>query len=137
MRIAKEFRWEMGHRLPFHDGKCKNLHGHSYKLSVEITGDTDKNGMVMDYFDLKKVVQPIVEELDHGFMVNEEDKELLMILQKLSSKHIRVNFETTAENICRYFLDKISRTGLPSNIKALKVRVFESETSYAEEEKEL
>ena len=52
MRISKEFRWEMGHRLQLHKGLCKNLHGHSYKMEVELTGDVLENGMVLDYYDL-------------------------------------------------------------------------------------
>ena len=74
MKIAKEFNWEMGHRLPEHFGKCKNIHGHSYKMMVELDGDVNDNGMVMDYYDLKKIVNPIVENLDHAFMVYEQDE---------------------------------------------------------------
>ena len=70
MKIAKEFRWEMGHRLQCHKGKCINLHGHSYKLLVEFIGNVEDNGMVMDYFDVKEVVGPIVEELDHSVVIS-------------------------------------------------------------------
>lgn len=134
MKIAKEFRWEMGHRLKFHQGKCINLHGHSYKMMVEFTGDVDENGMVMDYYDVKEIVAPLVEELDHGFLVYENDTELLEILKKLNSKHSVVKFESTAENICKYFLEKISESKLPDNIKKISVKVFETENTYAEEE---
>ena len=133
MKIAKEFTWEMGHRLPFHSGKCKNLHGHSYKCMVELTGDPDKNGMVMDYYDLKKVVEPILDDLDHSFMVYEKDIEMIEILEKLNSRKVVVEFETTAENICIYLLNKIKSSKLPKNIHSLKVRVLETENSYAEE----
>lgn len=134
MRIAKEFTWEMGHRLPFHLGKCKNLHGHSYKCLVELAGDPDKNGMVMDYYDLKKVVEPILDELDHAFMVYKKDIEMIVVLEKLNSRKVVVDFETTAENICIYLLNKIKSAKLPKNIHSLKVRVLETENSYAEEE---
>ncbi len=133
MKIAKEFTWEMGHRLPFHTGKCKNLHGHSYKCMVELTGDPDKNGMVMDYYDLKKVVEPILDELDHAFMVCKKDIEMIEVLEKLNSRKVVVNFETTAENICVYLLSKIRSSNLPKNIHSIKVRVLETENSYAEE----
>ncbi|NJD22439.1 MAG: 6-carboxytetrahydropterin synthase QueD [Melioribacter sp.] len=133
MRIAKEFTWEMGHRLPFHSGKCKNLHGHSYKCLVELTGDTDKNGMVMDYYDLKKVVEPILDELDHSFMVYKKDFEMIEVLEKLNSRKVVVDFETTAENICNYLLNRIKSAKLPNNIRSLKIRVLETENSYAEE----
>lgn len=134
MKIAKEFTWEMGHRLPFHEGKCKNLHGHSYKCMIEVTGEPDENGMVLDYYELKKITEPIFEELDHSFIVWNKDKELIDTLSKLNSRMIVVDFQTTAENICLYLLDKIKDAKLPANIKALKVRVLETENTYAEEE---
>ena len=137
MKIAKEFHWEMGHRLPFHLGKCKNLHGHSYKCMVELTGDPDSNGMVIDYFDVKKIIGPIIEELDHSFMVSKNDKEVIEALQKLNSQMVVVEFESTAENICLYLLDKIKSSNLPKNIHSIKVRVFETENSYAEEESKI
>lgn len=134
MKIAKEFTWEMGHRLPFHEGKCKNLHGHSYKCMIELTGIPDSNGIVLDYYDVKKIVEPVFDEMDHSFMVWKGDKELIDALTKLNSRMVVVNFQTTAENICLYLLDKIKSSGLPSNVTALKVRVLETENTYAEEE---
>ncbi len=134
MKIAKEFTWEMGHRLPFHDGKCKNLHGHSYKCMIELTGEPDKNGIVLDYYDLKKIIDPILDEMDHAFMVWSGDKELIESLEKLNSRMVLVDFQTTAENICVYLLNKIKSSKLPTNIKALKVRILETENTYAEEE---
>ncbi|MDH7603673.1 MAG: 6-carboxytetrahydropterin synthase [Melioribacter sp.] len=133
MKIAKEFTWEMGHRLTFHKGKCKNLHGHSYKCIIEINGTPDSNGMVLDYYDLSKIVNPVIDELDHSIMVYNEDKDLISALEKLNSKKVVVNFETTAENICYFLIDKI-KPSLPENIISLKVRVLETENSYAEEE---
>ncbi len=132
MKIAKEFRWEMGHRLTFHQGKCKNLHGHSYKCVIEITGEKDKNGIIIDYYDLSNIVNPVIKELDHSIMVYSEDKELISLLEKLNSKTVIVNFESTAENICHYLIDKI-KSKIPSHIKFLSVKVFETENTYAEE----
>jgi 6-pyruvoyltetrahydropterin/6-carboxytetrahydropterin synthase len=134
MKIAKEFTWEMGHRLPFHEGKCKNLHGHSYKCMIELSGKPDSNGIVLDYYDVKKIVEPVFEEMDHSFMVWKGDKELIDVLIKLNSRMVVVDFQTTAENICLYLLDKIKSSGLPSNVTTLKVRVLETENTYAEEE---
>lgn len=137
MKIAKEFRWEMGHRLPYHNGKCRNLHGHSYKLLVEFEGKVDPNGMVMDYYDVKEIIAPLVDELDHSFLVYKKDQKLIEALDQLESKKIIVDYHTTAENICIYFLDKIKNSNLPQNITKIKVKVFETETTYAEEEIEL
>lgn len=131
MKIAKEFRWEMGHRLLEHKGKCYNLHGHSYKLLVEFGGEVEPNGMVMDYFDVKKIIGPLVEELDHTVVVNKKDTELLEALKKLNSDYVEIDFESTAENLCKYFLAKIKMIGLPKNIDEVSVKVFETETTYA------
>lgn len=134
MKIAKEYNWEMGHRLPFHEGKCKNLHGHSYKCMVELTGEPDKNGMVLDYYDMKSIIQPIIDELDHSFMVFSKDTEVIEFLDKINSRKVIVDFQSTAENICIYLLKKIKESSLPGNITTIKVKVLETENTYAEEE---
>jgi 6-pyruvoyltetrahydropterin/6-carboxytetrahydropterin synthase len=133
MKIAKEFRWEMGHRLPDHFGKCKNIHGHSYKMLVEFSGELDKNGMIIDYYNVEKIINPVIEKLDHAFMVNKNDKVVLEFLEKMNSKRVVVDFESTAENICNYLLTEISKTSLPENVKQIKVRVQETTEDYAEE----
>ena len=133
MKIAKEFRWEMGHRLPEHFGLCKNIHGHSYKMIVEFDGELDKNQMVIDYYDIEKIINPVIEKLDHAFMVNIDDKIVIEFLEKMNSKKIVVGFNSTAENICNYLLSEIKKCSLPSNISSVKVRVYETQFDYAEE----
>ncbi len=137
MKIAKEFHWEMGHRLPEHFGKCKNIHGHSYRMIVELEGSLDDQGMIMDYFDLKKIVTPIIEELDHAFMVYEKDKEIIKFLESVKSKKMIVDFQSTVENISRYILSQIQKQKMPNNVDKVKVRIFESVDDYAEEEARL
>ncbi len=134
MKISKEFKWEMGHRLPFHSGKCKNIHGHTYKMRVEIEGDLDDNGMVMDYYDVSSVILPIIDEFDHSFMVKENDTDVIEFLIKLGSKKVVVPFETTAENITLHMLKKIKEKISSERIKRIKVRVYETEKTYAEDE---
>ena len=134
MKIAKEFRWEMGHRLSDHFGQCKNIHGHSYKMMVELEGEIDSNGMIIDYYILKEIIKPIVEKLDHSFMVNKNDGVVLEFLEKLNSKKVIVDFDSTVENITRYLIDEIKKADLPSNVKGIKVRVCESPDDYAEEQ---
>jgi 6-pyruvoyltetrahydropterin/6-carboxytetrahydropterin synthase len=133
MKIAKEFRWEMGHRLPEHFGLCKNIHGHSYKMIVEFEGELDKNQMVIDYYDVEKIVNPVIEKLDHSFMVTKDDKIVLEFLENMKSKKVIVDFNSTAENICTYLLSEIKKFQLPSNITSIKVRVYETQFDYAEE----
>ncbi len=134
MKIAKEFNWEMGHRLPEHFGKCKNIHGHSYKMLVEIEGDVLENGMVMDYYHLRDVIDPLVEKMDHAFLVYKDDKNVIEFLEKMNSKRVIVDFQSTVENITRFFLNEIKKTKMPENIHKVKVRVCETPDDYAEEE---
>ncbi len=137
MKIAKEFNWEMGHRLPEHFGKCKNIHGHSYKLLVEFEGSINSNGMVLDYYDMKSLINPIIEKLDHSFLVYREDKEVLDFLQKINSKIVVVDFQSTVENICTYLLNEITKHNLPSNIYSVKIKVCETPDDYAEDSKNI
>lgn len=137
MKMAKEFRWEMGHRLPEHFDKCKNIHGHSYKMIVGLEGEVDQSGMVMDYYDLEKIIYPLVEKLDHAFMVYKEDKEIITFLEKMKSKMVVVEFQSTVENICRYFLNEIKKANFPQNVKNASVRIYETADDYAEETSEL
>lgn len=133
MKIAKEFRWEMGHRLPDHFGQCKNIHGHSYKMIVEFEGELDKNEMIIDYYDVEKLINPIIEKLDHAFMVNKDDQIVLEFLNKMNSKKVIVEFQSTAENICLYLLNEVKKIQLPGNVNSIKVRVYETQFDYAEE----
>lgn len=133
MKIAKEFRWEMGHRLPEHFGLCKNIHGHSYKMIIEFEGELNKDQMVIDYYDVEKIINPVIEKLDHSYMVNKDDKVLLEFLEKINSKKVIVDFHATAENICLYLLDEVKNCSLPQNLSSVKVRVYETQFDYAEE----
>lgn len=72
--VSKKFTFEAAHKLPHHDGKCQRLHGHSWVGVVNVAGhslrpDGAKQGMVMDYSDIKEVLAPIVNEyLDHQYL---------------------------------------------------------------------
>lgn len=133
IKIAKEFKWEMSHRLTFHKGPCKNIHGHTYRLLVEIAGIPDENGMVMDYYDLESVVNPLIIKLDHSFLCDENDNIMLDFLKANDFKYYVIPPATTAENMARYLLDYL----LPyfqkfSNLTTLRIRFQETEDVYAE-----
>ena len=131
--IAKDFHWEMGHRLPFHEGGCRNVHGHSYRLRLIVTGTLDSNGMVVDYFDLRRIVDPIVSRIDHAFLCDESDTEMLEFLEKHDMKRVVVPFPTTAENIAGWLLDQAKQGLLGyANITGLAVRLHETVNTYAE-----
>ena len=71
MQITKTFAFESAHHLPHHEGKCKNLHGHNWKVKVSVLGfpiedlNSPEHGMIMDYKHLKEIVQPQIDRLDH------------------------------------------------------------------------
>lgn len=83
--ISKDFTWDMGHRLTTHSGKCYNLHGHTYRMRVTLRGELGDHGMVMDFYDLGQVVKPLVEELDHAFMVSASDRVLIPFFSKMKA----------------------------------------------------
>ncbi|MBL7960180.1 6-carboxytetrahydropterin synthase [bacterium] len=133
MKIAKEFHWEMAHRLPYHRSGCQNIHGHSYRMFVEIEGAPGPNGMLMDYGDMKSLVKPIVDELDHAFLCSNDDEVMKPFLKTSGLKVVYVDFFTTAENLSFYFAKKIKEKLVPyKNIIAVKVRIQETTSSYAE-----
>ena len=83
IRVTKEFSFETGHALYGYDGKCKNVHGHSYKLAVTVIGTpvSEKNavklGMVIDFGDLKKIVkEEVVDVFDHATVFNKNTPHL-------------------------------------------------------------
>jgi 6-pyruvoyltetrahydropterin/6-carboxytetrahydropterin synthase len=64
--ITCSFRFEAAHHLAWHPGKCRNLHGHSYRLDVTVSGPLDGNGVVMDFDTLHRLVeQEIIDQWDH------------------------------------------------------------------------
>jgi len=133
VRIARDFHWEMGHRLPFHQGGCANLHGHSYRLRVEIEGVCDENGMLLDFADLKRLVQPLLAPLDHAFVCNENDGLMRGFLTEHGFKSVYLPFNSTAENLTKHLAGLIwDELQGHARFTALKLRLHETESSYAE-----
>ncbi|MBP2831162.1 6-carboxytetrahydropterin synthase [Aquimarina sp. U1-2] len=140
IRITKQFSFETGHALYGYDGKCKNVHGHSYKLSVTVIGtpitDTShvKWGMVIDFGDLKKIVKEEIEDVfDHATVFNKNTPhvELAMELKNRGHNVILVSYQPTSENMVIDFAEKI-KTRLPKNVTLHSLKLQETETSYAE-----
>ena len=140
IRITKQFSFETGHALYGYDGKCKNVHGHSYKLSVTVSGtpisdNTNvKFGMVIDFGDLKKIVnEEIVDVFDHATVFNKNTPhvELAKELQARDHHVILVDYQPTSEMMVIDFADKIKKR-LPINIKLYSIKLQETDTSFAE-----
>ncbi len=130
--ISKRFRWEMGHRLPMHEGLCRNLHGHSYTAEVFLTGEPDASGMVMDYFDVSALVRPLIDQLDHCFIVDSADEAVLEFLTTHRLKTVVMHAPTTAENLAVYFLEGIlGRLPNTHSIHSIAVTIHETERTSA------
>jgi 6-pyruvoyltetrahydropterin/6-carboxytetrahydropterin synthase len=117
--VTKIFTFDSAHRLDDYIGKCANLHGHTYKLEVEVRGLTDHRGIVVDFTDLKKIVnEQIIAKYDHQFL----------------NDHFP--FNTTAENMVVYFFELIDnymkKLESQQEIELKRVRLWETPTSYAE-----
>mgnify|MGYP003483844750 FL=1 len=128
----------MAHALSNYDGKCKNIHGHTYKLFVTLIGipcedcSSPKNGMVLDFGDLKNIVKiPIVEVFDHALVVpaNKGFEDLRKFQE--TDKYIEVPFQPTCENLTIYIAN-IIRSKLPDSVSLYSIRLYETPTSYAE-----
>ena len=117
-RICKSFDFSYAHRLPNHDGKCANHHGHNGVLEVKVESNFlvelgPKQGMVMDFGDLDKILKPYIEKyLDHRYL-----------------NDTWVN--PTAENICWYVWEYVVNK-LPEGVRLVGVKMWETPTSYAE-----
>ena len=140
IRITKQFTFETGHALYGYDGKCRNVHGHSYKLSVTVIGTpiTDtahvKLGMVIDFGDLKKIVkEEIVDPFDHATIFNKNTPhiELAQELMRRDHKVILADYQPTSENMVVDFAEKI-KARLPKTIALYSLKLQETATSFAE-----
>lgn len=140
IRITKQFSFEAGHALYGYDGKCKNLHGHSYHLFVTVIGvpitDTAnvKFGMVIDFGDLKKIVkEEIVDVFDHTMIFNKNTPhiDLANDLKEQGHNIILTDYQPTTEMMVIDFAAKI-KSRLPENIKLHSIKLQETATSFAE-----
>lgn len=138
--VTKEFKWDCAHMLEGHPGLCKNLHGHTYHLQVTAEPLEDRHDMVVDFGDLKKTVQSvIVRNYDHSFIYNEEstdpvERGIAELLQKHGRLTTPLKGRTTAENMARDMLCAINAEASYHMLqwRATKVRLYETETSFAE-----
>lgn len=134
-KIAKEFQFDACHMLDGHNGKCHNLHGHTYRLLVEISNELITNGssadMVMDYADIKSVVkQQIIDQLDHAYLYNQNntnESQIAELLQQMQRKIFAFPCRTTAEGMSKFIFDHLSQF-LPVSM----IKLWETPTSYCE-----
>ena len=140
IRLTKEFSFESAHALDGYDGLCREIHGHSYRLFVTVVGEPSceegnpKLGMVMDFGDLKRIVNSeIIDRLDHSFVVrrSEENSALIEMLGTKFRNVVVVEYQPTCENMLSEFAARLQKA-LPAEVKLHSLRLHETATSYAE-----
>ena len=139
IRVTREFTFEMAHVLKGYDGPCRNVHGHSYRLFVTLTGiplDDDKspkNGMVIDFTDLNDIVlHKIIDQFDHSVVLSSEfADEKKKIMADAFGNAVIVDYQPTCENLVTDFADRL-KNNLPAGIKLHSLRLYETAKSYAE-----
>ncbi len=140
IRITKHFDFESAHALYGYDGKCKNIHGHSYHLYVTVIGkpiedlESPKNGMVMDFGDLKRIVKKeIVDVFDHAVVLNQNSphKDLAKTIADYSHRIVLVSYQPTSEKMLFDFAERI-KVRLPQNVSLHSLKLYETANSYAE-----
>lgn len=139
VRVTKRFSFDMAHALYGYDGPCKNIHGHTYHLSVTLMGapmedvNNVKLGMVVDFGDLKKIVHDeILSEYDHALVLNEEAPySKSEVISNEFEKVILVPYQPTCENLLLDFVNKLKPL-FSTDMALVSIRLEETPTSYAE-----
>lgn len=139
IRVTKKFTFDMAHALYGYDGPCKNIHGHTYVLSVTLIGkvihqnDNPKNGMVIDFTDFKKIVkEQVVDVFDHSLVLNSTTPHAnLKEISNNFEKVIYVPYQPSCENLLIDYLNRIQEK-LPLNVKINSIKLEETPTSFAE-----
>jgi 6-pyruvoyltetrahydropterin/6-carboxytetrahydropterin synthase len=139
IRVTREFTFEMAHVLRNYDGPCRNVHGHSYRLFVTISGtpvsnpDNPKNGMVIDFSELKNIVLgSIVNQFDHSVVVSADfDRDKKEMMTKTFGNTVVVSYQPTCENLVADFAGRL-RTKLPEGTILHSLKLYETAKSYAE-----
>ena len=137
LRITKEFRFEGAHALPGYDGRCRNIHGHSYILYVTVKGeplngtDSPKEGMVVDFKELKSIVnENIIDIYDHALILRNGAVAAQEIAEGYGNV-VMVDFQPTTENLICHFARAIADK-LPQGVELFSLRLYETAGSYAE-----
>lgn len=137
IRVTKEFSFEGAHALVNYDGKCRFIHGHSYRLFVTLKGspkennEDPKSGMVIDFSELKAIINKIViDRFDHALILR-EDAKLAKELSNSYSNVIITPFQPTCENLVIYFAQLIT-TEMPSYLNLYSLKLYETPTSFVE-----
>jgi 6-pyruvoyltetrahydropterin/6-carboxytetrahydropterin synthase len=139
IRLTKEFRFEAAHALRGYDGPCRSIHGHSYKLTVTVSGtplqdkESPKLGMVMDFGDLNEIIKRnIIDQLDHSLILNKDyPVEDVQKIKDVFCNIVWVEYQPTSENMLIDFSSRIIPL-LPKGVSLYSLQLRETANSFAE-----
>lgn len=140
LRLTKQFSFEMAHALPAYEGKCHNIHGHSYKFFVTVEGaplsqiGAPTDGMVLDFHTLKECVEKhIVDRFDHALVLPRPQDSHIDTFTHLhiQANLILVDFQPTTENLLLHFA-RLLDGQFPPGVRLYSLKLYETETSCAE-----
>lgn len=126
--VSSESAFDAAHFLTNYEGKCKNIHGHRWRIVAEVKGELN-NGMLIDFGILKKDLKDLCDYFDHSFIVEKNSlKDELLNMLKEQFLIREVSFRTTAENFSKYFFETLQKKGYD----VVSVSVYETPTNKAE-----
>lgn len=133
LKATKTIRFDAAHILTNHQGLCRNLHGHTYRVDVTVAQDPgNPKDMVIDFKDLKHVCEEtILSRFDHSFIydgTSPGECEIAAVLEKNDMRTVNLPFRSTAENLARYFFETL-HVHVPGLVS---VKVWETPDSVAE-----
>ena len=135
LTVSKQCLFDAAHVLTNHAGQCKNLHGHTYRVIVEVAEGADGQDMVIDFKDLKQVMREVIlARFDHAFIFDEasaSECEIAAVIAKHGMRSVGLPFRTTAENLARHFFRELS-----ARVNVVSVKVYETPESCAEYRKD-
>ena len=121
LEVCKRFHFEAAHSLPYHVGKCRREHGHSYKVDICVYGpiqegdkDNSETGMVIDFNRITNIMEPLIQDKFDHYNLND------------------VIAYPTAERLCAYIYNYLDTFALPEGVYLSKIRVWETEGAYVE-----
>ena len=131
--VTKTVKFDAAHVLTNHQGLCKNLHGHTYRVDVSVAqAEDDVRDMVIDFKDLKRIAEEVVcSRFDHAFIYSTEsegEREIAAVVERYGMRTVAIPFRSTAENLAKLFFEEL-KARVPG---LFSVKVWETADSCAE-----
>lgn len=138
--LHSEASFDSAHFLKDYQGKCRNIHGHRWKVKVEIYAENlqkqgNFRGMILDFGEIKQELKEITDYFDHAFIIEKHSlkNSLLNVLLEEKFHIIEVDFRPTAENFAKFFYEHFAKKGFP----ILKATVYETPNNCASYSKDV